>query len=87
MKKLNYICWAMLLISMASFAKFNANYPGGVVSKQVPCSAKAYFNNARVMILSSKKHCLAIVGIPLTSKLGKHDLIVNLFFFQIILFF
>jgi murein DD-endopeptidase MepM/ murein hydrolase activator NlpD len=54
-----------------------SNVPGGIVIKNVPCDCKAYFSHHRVMILNKNQQCFAIVGIPLTTTSGQHNLTIK----------
>ncbi|MFN3234281.1 MAG: peptidoglycan DD-metalloendopeptidase family protein [Gammaproteobacteria bacterium] len=55
--------------------------PGGIVMIPIHSAAKTApkvtFQKHRVMVLKSKQGWLALVGIPLTEKTGKHKIYVN----------
>ncbi len=69
----------LLLFSFNSFAltlpKENP-VPGGIhiqlLNVQSQSAPKVYFNKKRVMVVKDKNHWKAVIGIPLSSKIGKH---------------
>lgn len=74
-----------LCLSLTSFANGNlpesAPYPGGIAvvpltiqSKTVP---KVYFNQQRVLVKHADHRWVAIVGLPLNLKSGRHQLVLQ----------
>jgi len=81
MKKIELVGFLFLGLINIVFAQptlvKTSNVPGGIVIKSVPCDCKAYFSHHRVMILNKHQQCFAIIGIPLTTTPGEHDLTIK----------
>lgn len=83
MKKI-ILSFCLILSINFCFADINlpmdANYPGGIAviqlanSKQAP---KVYYDGYRVLVLPSNNYWYAVVGIPLTAKIGMQTLTVK----------
>ncbi len=66
-------------ISYALELPTESTVPGGVaiISIQVDGKPEAYFYDRKVMVLGSSNNWKAIIGIPLSAKVGTHDLQVK----------
>lgn len=81
---MKYLVLAFLLVCpplMASTLPKEAPVPGGLaviaLDSHSDMAPRAYFNNARVMVVRDNGRWYAIVGLPLDSAIGEHVLTVR----------
>ena len=74
------ICLALTWCSTAAWGDELPRHqptPGGVAVVALPTfpkTASAFYNDRRVLVTNQKDNWIALVGIPLSAKAGKHEL-------------
>ncbi len=74
------ICLALTWCSTAAWSDElprHQSTPGGVAVVALPMfpkTASAFYNDRRVLVTNQKNNWIALVGIPLVAKAGKHEL-------------